>query len=330
MIFTKRRGSSLLLVLLMISGISVVVFASQRLGLVQFSQSNREEDNIFAHYAAQAGIEDGLARYRFSRNAQTEGSRRDPQAAVTFPLDDKFYFGLDSAKNANSNNPDIRAIDDLSYDTAGQYYQLTIMYRSGQFGINKIVNPPSFSSTAKLIKKDTSVTLSGFEYKESPYYLAYLMQFDQACLETGSGSQAFVQLEQIDDSNQSILSQKRVTTTGDVNNDGFITSVETSSNWEIKSKPNSTLNVRLRPYYCDVTIGMVNSISTSGPSTNDPPGPLIDTLTTTITSTGFYGNAKKTLVADIDRVSNSLIGVYDYNLYAGGGNVAPDTGSDAD
>lgn len=66
----KRQGSSLLLVMLIIAGIITVVFSTQRLALVQFAQTGREEDNIQALYAAKSGIEDGLLRYRFNRDVE--------------------------------------------------------------------------------------------------------------------------------------------------------------------------------------------------------------------------------------------------------------------
>src|SRR3990167_1356421 len=71
----RSRASSLVLVVVVMAGIIIVVFGASRLTLVQYNQANRDEDNVFALYAAKAGIEDGLLRYRYNRNTETADTK---------------------------------------------------------------------------------------------------------------------------------------------------------------------------------------------------------------------------------------------------------------
>jgi hypothetical protein len=300
----KRSGSSILMVLLVISGVLIVVFAAQRISLVQFSQSSREEDNILAYYAAKAGIEDGLARFRFNRDAQTLNGK-------------VFRFGLTNAKYPQvasfevDKNEELSSTIGIDYDPKNQYYDLEIKYKVPSLGFT--ANGTVDWASAKSATKDTVVELTGFEDGTSglPYYLRHAFQF--LCTD----NRAFVQIEQITERGQ-VLTQKQVRW----QNNATYDSKDFNENWEIRTASDLTTKLRFRPYYCDVKFALITSATTSGTGVGTNSGPPIDSLTTVITSTGYYGSSKRTLVAEVDRISGTLIGVYDYNLYAGGGNVS--------
>lgn len=294
------------MVLLIVSGVLVVVFAAQRISLVQFSQSSREEDNIVAYYAAKAGIEDGLARYRFNRDVKT-------------PNDMAFRFGLTTAKYPTggtgtfevNSDEDLSATNGLGYDPKEQYYDLEVNYKVPSIGISTAgaLDWPN----AKTATKDNVVELTGFENRSDnrSYFLRHAFEFQ--C----GDNRAFVQLEQITESGQ-VLTQKQVKWDAD----RLYDSSSVIENWEIKTSNDIVTTLRFRPYFCDVKFALVSSMSNSGLGVLTDRGPEIDSLTTTITATGYYGSSKRTLVAEVNRVSGALIGIYDYNLYAGGGNVS--------
>lgn len=300
----QKTGSSILMVLLIISGVLVVVFAAQRISLVQFSQSSREEDNILAYYAAKAGIEDGLARYRFNRDVQTLSGKA-------------FRYGITSARYPQTatfevdNNEDLSSTAGLNYDPKEQYYDLEVKYKVPSIGI--ATNGTLDWASAKTAAKDTAVELTGFENRADnlPYYLRHAFQFQ--C----SDNRAFVQLEQITEGGQ-VLTQKQVRWGGNPIYD----SMGVNENWDIKTTNDITTTLRFRPYFCDVKFALITSTTTSGSGVGTTRGPEIDSLTTVITATGYYGSSKRTLVAEVNRISGALIGIYDYNLYAGGGNVS--------
>lgn len=330
----KKPGSSLLLVLLMISGISVVVFASQRLGLVQFSQSNREEDNIYAYYAAKAGIEDGLARYRFNRDTEigTAGDITAPERQVIYGK--SFYYGLNNALFADSENfeantnQSISNVDGLNFDSSQQFYKLEMRFSIDSLTYNTEL-PSEVESDMKDLKKDNSVTLTGFntDPTQPEAYLAYNIGVDKTQCDNLDQGKTFVQMEQLRQDNNQVVAQRRVLLTPQQT---IKNSTTDGGNWSLRP-PGITVPtaVRLRAYGCDIKFGLALSKSLLGNGGVEDRGGFIDSLTTLITSTGHYGNAKVTLVAEVDRTSNTLIGVYDYNLYSGG-DIAPAGGVGAD
>ena len=121
----RLRASSLVLVVVVMAGIIIVVFGASRLTLVQYNQSNRDEDNIFALSAARSGIEDGLLRFRYNRNAETGEGK-----IVRFDLTRGQSPG-DSAGEVLESQLITKTAD---YNPADQYYDMKLAFRGGQIG----------------------------------------------------------------------------------------------------------------------------------------------------------------------------------------------------
>lgn len=293
----SRHGSSLILVLLVIAGILTVVFGAQRVTLVQFSQSNREEDNVAAYYAARAGIEDGLIRYRFSRNAETEASK-----VYRYNISAGESFGEVSA---TSN------IDSVAgYKPTNQYYDLTMNFKTNN--INMLGGNPNFSNNQRLADGDF-LELTGFS-DSGTYFLHYAFRFynpnsDTLCTD----SRALVQLESRSESGKLVEFQAPRPS------DNIYNSAPNANNIPINNTASLTSSVRLRAYYCDVQYAF-NTAETEQ-STGSTPGPTFDSLTANITGIGYYGAAKRTLQATVDRNTGRLIDIYDFNAFAGTGNI---------
>ncbi len=88
---------------------------------------------------------------------------------------------------------------------------------------------------------------------------------------------------------------------------GAVGSVPTIGNW-------STLKIKY--------ISQVNNaaLSYSISSYNLEP---FDTGTTKVESTGTFGKTRRKLVAKIDRKTGTILGIFDYTLYAGTGDISP-------
>ena len=121
----QQRGSALIMVMLVIAGITTIVFSTQRIALVQFSQSVREEDNLAAYYAAKAGVEDGLARYHFDKNTQTLVDKmfRFDLTAGTAPDPNESY-------EIPSNTSITDGVGGEDFNPKHQYYDLVISYKT--------------------------------------------------------------------------------------------------------------------------------------------------------------------------------------------------------
>lgn len=258
----KLRGSSLMLVMLIIAGIITVVFASQRLSLVQFSQSGREEDNLFAYQAAKAGLEDGLLRYRFNRDVEVPAPGQD----INLTKGEATITG--SAKDTR--------------------YNLQIEYK-----------------TTKLadiaLNKDDSLDLSGFTPSNVSPIMAVTVSRN-----TGyeAATNCSLQLQQL----RQVVAGQPTTVYSPIihaitQQDQFISiNIETSLPGVAQG---SLLNlVRLRAVNCNLKFSAQLNTNSN-----------FDGLTAKIISTGYYGSAKRTLIAEIDRRTGRLQEMYEMTLF---------------
>lgn len=291
--------------------IITAVFGASRLTLVQFNQANRDEDNIFALYAAKAGVEDGLLRFRYNRDAETTSADGSTATIQRFDL------------TAGSNAGEVTAIQPITavanYSPAKQYYDMKLNFRGDQIG-NFAAN------TTYNITKDDILELTGFPTWTDKYYLRYRFDF------IGTGTEcdnALVQIQQVrgtNDSQRPIIYDQVTVKKPAVS--FIVDSRESSSNMFVRTDPSqntqqATSSIRLRPYGCSVKYSLATSKTDNGDGQGVDKGPAFDNFKSIITSTGYYGAAKRTLIAEIDRSSGQLIGVYDFNLYSGTGNISP-------
>lgn len=314
----EERGSALIMVMLVIAGITTIVFATQRIALVQFSQSVREEDNLTAYYAAKAGIEDGLARYHFDKNTQTG-------------LDSIFRFDLTAGVAPDklnsvpyeipSNTPITADLNGEDFSPKHQYYDLAITYKTPRINVinddNGSLNFPSDTTKSRIVK-DESLVLTGFPSSTDVYFLRYAFKFDQGSCSAADLSQAKITLQQtVTTLNGSVSSQVLVEYSSSLPGliyDSYFQGV----NLPIQTGGALVSSIRIRTYYCNVQYAFATAKDISGLGVGNNAGPEFDGLTTEILSTGYYGGAKRTLVAAVDRQTGNLIGIFDYLLYSGG------------
>jgi len=312
----RRRASSLVLVVVIMASIIVVVFGASRLTLVQYNQSNRDEDNIYALYAAKAGVEDGLARFRYNRDAET--TLNSDVSTLTVQRFD-LTTGISYSDQIPATEPISRV---TGYTPTDQYYDLAMAFRDTQMG--------AFSgdtSGNKTVTKDDVFELTGFpDTGSQAYFLRYQLEFIN-CSDPDN-SHRLVQLQQISNS----LTPYDQTTVRYPVAGSIVDSAGSTGSGNILLHPagqSLTSSIRLRPFGCDVRLALATSLSSSGDGQGTDAGPKFDShlvdghLTTVVTATGYYGQAKRTLVAQIDRVSGQLISILDFNVYAGNGNISP-------
>lgn len=298
--FQHQLGSSLILVLLVVAGIITVVFGTQRVTLVQFSQSGREEDNLSAYYAAKAGIEDGLLRYRFNRDAQTQADRVYRYNATTGRV-----IGEVATTAAITNTP--------GYQPGHQYYDLSLQFKATAQHIDALGNP-AFTPSAQ-IDKDDALELSGFATDPRAYFLRMAFKFVNDDGSSCTNNSAFVQIQRLTESGA--ITQYRA--------DRIAGNIYDSAGQTANIQVNGgdlTTSIRFRPFHCGVQYAFATSRSNDGNGVGDNEGPTFDKLVADVTATGYYGSAKRTLLATVDRNTGRLISIYDFNALAGR-NVQP-------
>jgi len=298
LIASEKPGSSLILVLLIIAGIVTVIFGTQRLALVQFSQSISEEDNLFAQKAAEAGVEDALRRLRETIDVET-------------PAGQVFRFDLTGGASLDlvAANTDIR--DSANFNPAHQYYDFSVDFRSDRVGdFDVMSNSPDLA-------RDDSLEISGFPNTTNPdiYYLRYKFLFADIT------SSCTVQLQQIRDTGSGTLTYDQLTI-----------HPETGGSFDSKDHGNLAIHtgsgdlsnvVRLRIYGCSAKYAYQ---TVQGLNNTTPANVSVDSQISTIIATGYAGGkAKRTLYAIFDRKKGRLINIYDFNIYSGQGSIQPRT-----
>ncbi len=300
----SQRGSALVFVLIIIAGIVTVTVGTQRLSLVQFNQATREEDNTFALYAAKAGLEDGLLRFRYERDVETVSDQVHRFNITKGEWVSNREISKDTAINATPN-----------YAASDQYYDLSINFKTNQIG--DFVDMPQSPE----MKQDEEIQLTGFPNIGNDYYLRYAFQWANAPGCQGRG--AFVQIQEISPAKSGNLSLGqtivRIPATG---NPATYQSNANQANILLKNSTSLTSVIRVRAYHCPVRFAFKTSLSNNGLGNGNNAGPAFDSLETKIKATGYFGTAKRTLEATVDRKSGRLISVYDFNIYSGQGCVS--------
>lgn len=295
-----KRGSSLVFVMLVVAGIVTVTLGTQRLALVQFGQSVASVDNVAAYYAAKAGIEDGLARFRFSRNADTIQSGSTNTA-------ERYDLTAGQSVGYVADNTNITAAG--GYKPTHQYYDLKIAYRLSSLSVPTIA-------------KDDTFELTGFPDSAADYYLRY--QFTWAAAQSG----CFVTMQVISQTPSGVQAQPQVV----VNQIGSQTAYDSAAQGtslliRTGTGGGSVANtVRIRPFggpTCATGDIAASFATVTGPSGTTAANVDFDSTQTKITATGYVGSVKRTLLATVDRKSGTLISLYDFNVFGGTGNITP-------
>lgn len=66
----KKRGSALIIAMLLITAVGGIAFGIARLLFMETSLQSISENGIVAYYAAESGLEEGFLRYRYDKNAE--------------------------------------------------------------------------------------------------------------------------------------------------------------------------------------------------------------------------------------------------------------------
>lgn len=302
----------------MIAGVVTVVFGTLRVAAVQYRQAQAEDDSIKAYWAAQAGIETGLRAYRDNRNAET-----DKDKVIRFDMDS----GQIVKQNPNDTSNEISRSSTSGLVPGHQVFDLAMSYKTtkvGDFNASDSLD----QNNNPVLNKDVDLTVTGFSPSADTYHLRYKMWFvssgnsRQACSDT----KAFVQLESI--SNGAVYAQRTINKT---TADPFDSATQSPSNEPIFINGVSLVNtLRLTPYYCSVKYALETVEDATGSAsanvlfdpgaTNNPDNQNAKTV---VLSTGYYGDAKRALIAEINRSSGKLIRIFEFNLYAGEGKISP-------
>lgn len=317
----RKSGSAIIIALLLMAVISGSAFAIARLFYLDTSLAGLYVDSTVAYYASESGVEEGLLRYRFDRNAEV--------AAATLN-NDYLNFANVSRSNLVKGTVGTQA---TAFAQTDEVYDLNMAYKTKFYGADlaeefgvldeKDLNDPNYIGTEYNIARDESIKLdltsalknlnddvklyvkpaydSGSGMSSNQIFLeakitgkigGRLVEMKKALVVNGtSGSGAW--------NSGSYLKMDSIAGT-DVN---FVNKLKTKLAGSVAYDVGAGDNIflYLKPIGCSAEIGLV-------PDSNNP----ITAPYTTVKSTGYYGGVARTLTAKIDRQSGTVYDLFDF------------------
>lgn len=298
----KKKGSAILIVMLLITVLATVALTVGYLAMADVNMETNSEDGSMAYYAAEAGIEDGLLRYRYDNNVEV-GNVKDP--TVTDPTINKIACGAagtnkdcveridmnESTATLAKNNIDLTTNPgSLPNNSTRQYYDLRIQYRSKTVG--DFDGSDGTDETYK-IEKDQKLELAGDDSLETNLKFKFKM-------ETSDLSENYLLEIRVYDGNGVETNFSKV-----LDKAACVLAANVSGGIDIKILAKG--RTYIKPWGNAINYAMqVESGSTNALK--------LDSGYTIIESTGYYGSAKRKLQAKIDRKTGKLLEIFDFTL----------------
>ena len=307
----SQKGFALLLTLIVIGVIGAVAFGVGYLTLHSYSATVRFQDSQSALQAAEAGIEDGLVRFRYDRNTEV------PTAAMCAALPNPTILPADQAEPTDTTKFVLRVNLTTKDDTqrllcldptktptpnpSDIVYDLKVSYKGsklGEFGSTDLAS----SQSTPTINKDDLIEISGFS---NPSSINLLVQYKMIQEAASPPSVKRAVIEFLDKNGQSSqISQPII-----VNKiDEFDFNASQGSSIGLTS---DVAAIRIRPIAGNAKIAAKIS-GTAKP---------IDFGISSFESTGYSNGVKRRLASSVNRSTGKTTGVYNFVLFSGVSNA---------
>ncbi len=308
-----HRGSALLVTLLITGAISLILLSVATFTIRELRVTSALEDSSLAYAAAEAGIEDGLLRWRFDRNSEVP--QGDMQATVSRALRVDLLTG-DIRTN-------VAIGEQLPQDPTHSIYDLRMWYKTPLVGNLTDLQSPLHEK--KLFKDQTlEMDVSGLRGQTLLFHFATI---------PGKNWSARIESRVVAEDANGLATEL----CAEAACKQFSTDPATASQIAITipfGPEQLAYRLRIKPYIFDTANPLVDAGAESYITyVLEVPGAarertqqLLDDGTTYIEATGYFGAAKRKLLAKVDRRSGTVLGVYDFALFAGdpAANLIPD------
>lgn len=361
----KRRGSALIFTLMIIALVASLSFYISRGAVREQRIATASQQSLGAYYAAEAGIEDGLARLAADKNIEvptcgfgewhgkttgavanstpcdvsdlvSDATPLEPNyntnlsiETIDKPKEDPLYafpsrvriarFGANGARTSNSTsnsvlNKTVQAIGSSEVkptnNATDYFYDLKITSKANHFGdVDAVTGNPTSPGQAL---KDGNVrefnVESGVGNPEAPELLKVYWSCDGA-LSCPPDSRLVITLiySQGGGASETTVDKLLPPTTA------YDPSYEVTA---INRALTDLIRIRIKPLGSDIHLStvMLNSAGVAVKTRSD---------IARLQSIGYFGGVTRRLEATIDRNSGSILGLFDYAVYAGSSLTAP-------
>lgn len=131
----KRNGSALVIAVLLMAVIATASFGIARLVLVEINNGQIQTANLKAYYLAEAGVEEGLLRWRYDHKTELAAGSRQVQAGGA----DGLKWQITSLDGADSKLAALSS-DFSTLDSANNYTSLTIFNKVKNASLDTLDN----------------------------------------------------------------------------------------------------------------------------------------------------------------------------------------------
>lgn len=342
----KKRGSAILIAILLVTGIGTVAFSFGRILYLQVASASRYENGAGAYYAAESGLEEGFLRYRYDRSTQQPLMSGVATDWLTKPGNVDRY-NLSDGKTIGDNSSGMVktvAVSDLSK----QYYDLRMGSSIGNISSNDSTDvDPAFitadyatsSDSPYYIPRDTTKKISlGDLYLGGDDLDLYFRSYPNMTGYTHSLAKKECTLVEVKlvgqiDGASSPEQYKAMLYNPSTNCDYArdLIKLDSTLGDQVNVKYNylgsgdysfkSVLRYAMGLgsfHYSNATLYLKPIGADIAYKTKDSAG-LSDLHSgyTTLTSTGYYGGTARTLETKIDYQNGSLFDLYDYVIFSG-------------
>ncbi len=294
----RLRGSALITTVIITGSVGLVMAGVVRFAVVQLRTASGLEEGIIAYAAAEAGIEEGLLRWRYDRNielplANTQEVMPDTPAR-------RVNLTAGTVPETVQAGAPLPPVNDSVYD-------LRIWYKAQTIGDKAQLADANYPYR---IFKDQTTDIDVSNLRGE------ILQFDFAL---PTGYEARVEARLVVESGCNPIGavtpdlceiSKQLS---DVSTHGTlvipIPAGLDQTPYRVRIKPFifPTSSTSTAPATTYITYALRPTVSATS---------LIDSGITVIESTGYFGNAKRKLLAKIDRRSGTVLGIYDYALFS--------------
>ncbi len=163
----QRRGSALIITLLIIAVLSTISFAVSALVISELRKNSSLVDSISAYYAAESGIEQGLMQYRLWHDSEISQEiynavrNNTPVTNAMSPTEDTKkgkpqIFRLSDLRPSKNDRPGIV----FSGDKGTTWYEMKMWYKGDHIGDVDSSGNPVLGPNSRKIFRDSALNLS--------------------------------------------------------------------------------------------------------------------------------------------------------------------------
>jgi len=284
----KNQGTALLVTVLLAGAIGAIAFGIFKIANSELSVGTKDEEGIEAFYAAEAGVEDALMRFKFIDSGDLEipvGAREDTTQVDRIDI------------NSGLVESNIEYTKEVEVDVDKYIYDLKVWYKMREF--------------TTTLKKDESVVLDVSDFKTGNLLVSWKPK--------GQNTKLWYRLDNpagvVSDPRQlgrdffTYLAYPNEDNNRSARNDPYLKNLYLWPNRDVNFNTFGFNTLKFKAFGDDNSQIELKVWTTKKNLAIGGPNLYIE-------STGYYGDTARKLKVTVDRASKSVLDIFDYVIYS--------------